>query len=437
VAGTDLTNYCLFQAKNNLVLNMNEYCARRAAGTPLNYSNPVDFPGTWDVSKATNLNNLFTCNQATAPPTNQESFCSAVTACATWDADIDGWDVSLVTSMDGTFDTGGGSRAMGFNTSLSSWNVAGVTSMKNMFKDSSSFYAYSNISSWNVAKVKNMEGMFYGTTLFDADISAWDVAKVTSMATMFQLSGFNQPLDVWNVAKTTKMNGMFEGSSFSKAINSWDVSNVDDMSRMFATTSTFDQNLYNWNTAKVTSMTEMFGSATSYNQPMSAWNTGKVASFKSMFSGATLFNQDISAWPSAWAAPPTTTTANGYHHMLYATALSDCNKRRMYETWLLKAGDRCDTLAAGWTACTPTTPGWSTTPGPAGIVDCYDNCFGGAQLGQTAESRITTCVDPQPTPATCWGNQFVNGVGKGAICNLSPPPSPPVSPPQPPFTPIG
>jgi len=90
--------------------------------------------GGWDVSKAKNMNNMFT----TAYDFNK---------------DIGGWDVSSVTNMNGMF-----WAAKSFNQDIVSWNVSKVTDMSNMFEGAESFNQ--KIDQWNISNISNMENIF-------------------------------------------------------------------------------------------------------------------------------------------------------------------------------------------------------------------------------------------------------------------------------------
>lgn len=88
----------------------------------------------WDVSKITDMSNLFK---------GRESF----------DEPIGNWDVSNVTNMNGMF-----AGASSFNQSIDSWNVSNVAVMRYMFAGASSFNQ--RICDWNVSNVTDMTGMF-------------------------------------------------------------------------------------------------------------------------------------------------------------------------------------------------------------------------------------------------------------------------------------
>ena len=84
------------------------------------------------------------------------------------------------------------------------WDVSGVTSMFEIFRNRITFNA--DLSAWDVAKVTNMEAMFYNTQSFNADLSAWDVRNVTDMRFMFfNTDAFNSDLSAWDVGNVTDM----------------------------------------------------------------------------------------------------------------------------------------------------------------------------------------------------------------------------------------
>lgn len=86
--------------------------------------------------------------------------------------DISDWDISNVTSMEGTFSEAGNTP------DISSWNVANVTNFQYCFKDNTTFNQ--DISGWNVSSAIDMMSMFNNAASFNQDLSGWDVDQVTS-----------------------------------------------------------------------------------------------------------------------------------------------------------------------------------------------------------------------------------------------------------------
>ena len=120
-----------------------------------------------------------------------------------FNADVTGWSVDDVTSMDSTFaDTA-------FAGDVSGWNTLGVTDMRRLFAGTP-FNA--DISAWVVSDVEDMSGMFDGAVNFDQDLSTWDVSQVTDMGSMFRGTAIDTSLD----------------------LTGWDISNVENFEFMLA-----------------------------------------------------------------------------------------------------------------------------------------------------------------------------------------------------------
>ncbi|GIS52563.1 MAG: hypothetical protein Ct9H90mP28_2790 [Paracoccaceae bacterium] len=251
--------------------------------------------GVWDVSKVTDMSNLFKNNTTfnenisgwtVSKVTNMNSmFYNA----QSFNQPL-GWDVSKVTNMYAMF-----FQASSFNQSLNSWNTGIVTNMQYMFQDATSFN--NNISGWDVSSVTLMNAMFKGATSFNRDISEWDVSSVINMREMFwNCQLFNQSLNDWVVSGVTDMTAMFYyANSFNQPLNSWVVSKVSYMTNMFDSTP-FNQSLNDWDVSKVSNMHGMFQTNTAFNGNISDWDISKVTNINYMFKNATAFNQDITRW---------------------------------------------------------------------------------------------------------------------------------------------
>ncbi len=299
---------------------------------------------SWNVSKVTNMNRLFS-GVGGGAVFNNGSITDDSANPITWGA-----STSNVTDMGLMFESQGN-----FNQDISSWNVSKVTSMTQMFTGCIIFNQ--DISSWDVSKVTDMSFMFSGANVFNQDISSWNVSKVTTMTNMFRTAtafnngsatndglhpltwtdpsgtslvqnmsdmfhtatAFNQRITSWNVSSVQNMNQMFNnapifnnGSITNDGLNAltWgaNTSNVTDMSAMFYNDfgSAFNQTITGWDVSKVTTMVNMFYGAAVFNNGSTTndglnaltWGvkTSNVTNMVQVFRGASAFNQDISGW---------------------------------------------------------------------------------------------------------------------------------------------
>jgi len=115
--------------------------------------------------------------------------------------------------------------ASSFNADLDKWNTSGVTSMKGMFQEAHTFNG--NVSTWDISQVTNMGDMFNGATSFDGDVSQWDTSNVMHMGSMFYgASMFNSDVSRWNTSHVTYFGSMFySASSFNQTL-CWNISNL-------------------------------------------------------------------------------------------------------------------------------------------------------------------------------------------------------------------
>ena len=110
----------------------------------------------WDVSKVTNMKNIF---HAKTPEFQQ------------FNADLSLWSVGRVTTFFATFQD-----AQSFNSDLSAWDTSQSTSLYNMFL--SCWVFNSDLSKWQTSKVKDMTSVFNSAFVFNSDLSGWDVQVI-------------------------------------------------------------------------------------------------------------------------------------------------------------------------------------------------------------------------------------------------------------------
>lgn len=188
---------------------------------------PLETNGSkWDVSKVTNMLNMF--NSATK-----------------FNVSINNWETTSLTNISGMFN-----NATIFNQDISTksidskirWDTSKVTTMAQTFRLATAFNNGGVPLNWNVSKVLYTNEMFNGATVFNQPLSSptWGTNIITNMGYMFQgAKAFNQPLTStnFNTDKVLYMTSMFNGaSSFNQSLGSWIVDKVESMGAMLSGT---------------------------------------------------------------------------------------------------------------------------------------------------------------------------------------------------------
>ncbi len=291
----------LFHKAKSFNQNISNWDVSNVTNMNLMFSGAEDFNqdiGSWDVSNVTNMHAMFgTTSRAHywCDTIEVDGPCYEVTftyhGAKNFNQDISSWNVANVTSMSSMF-----RDSTEFNQDISNWNVSNVTDLGFMFSGAESFNQ--DIGSWDVSNVTNMQSMFFAATAFNRNISSWNTSRVTNMESMFKAASvFNQNIGTWNVANVTDMNSMFENANvFNQSIGNWDVTKVTSMTSMFKGAEAFNHNLGDWDVSNVTTMKSMFEDAVAFNQVVESWNVSSVTSMLSMFKNARAFNQYIGSW---------------------------------------------------------------------------------------------------------------------------------------------
>jgi surface protein len=174
-----------------------------------------------------------------------------------------------------------------YNLDLSSvsdtLNLTGVTALNNLFDYCTSLTTVNNINSWDTSAVTSMQGMFANCSSFNQALS-FDTSAITTMNDMFTgCSVFNQSLS-FNTSAVTDMAGMFrDATAFNQNISSWNTGAVTNMEQMFRDAPAFNQNIGTWNIAKVVTFTNFMSgktdatfSTTNLNAIYNGWSTQAV-----------------------------------------------------------------------------------------------------------------------------------------------------------------
>jgi surface protein len=109
-------------------------------------------------------------------------------------------------------------------------NTSNVTDMSNLFMNTAIIIL--DINDWDVSSVTDMNGMFNGLifTNVNADLSNWDVSNVLDMSSMFVNTDYEtntiKGIENWDVSSVTNMSMMFSTSLYTPDLSNWNVSSV-------------------------------------------------------------------------------------------------------------------------------------------------------------------------------------------------------------------
>lgn len=104
--------------------------------------------------------------------------------------DISTWDVSRITDMANLFANVGWAQTDPFNDDLNAWDTSRVTNMARMFA-STNFNG--KISNWNVGKVTSVYQMFKSALAFNQNLCRWNCSLSSTANTAEMFTNTNCP----------------------------------------------------------------------------------------------------------------------------------------------------------------------------------------------------------------------------------------------------
>jgi len=338
---------------------------------------------SWDVSRVTNMENLFSGKVSFDADLNKwktgqvTTMKSAFALCKDFSGD-DGldWDTGNVVDMSFMF-----SATENFDADLNHWDTSSVTNMDAMFY-MSTFWGGADLNNWNTAKVTSFSTMFASTTSFDGKIQDWDTGSATSLNGMFKKAkafrGYKFDLNAWQTSNVQHMSDTFScpdtSCVFNGPIGKWDTSKVEKTTNLFLGASNFDQDINTWDVRRVKDMSSTFESATSFNQDLGLWEPNSALTMQNIFLKAITFKQNIDCWDMEQRFPRVVTR--------HAFRNSGLDKENNPPCWYAKEDCHCETTAT----TTGTTTGTSTPTNTA----------------TTATSTATSTPTTPTTPSTSF-----------------------------------
>jgi len=164
--------------------------------------------GSWATCGVTDFENLFAYGTLGYGYYDDDGYTSE-----TFNQNLNDWDLSLVTSLQSTFQS-----AETFNGRISNWDVSLVENFRQSFAHAEAFNQ--NISDWDVSSSSTFQAAFKGTGTFNGRISNWDVSLVENFNQSFwKATAFNQNISDWDVSSSSNFFYAFAyASSFNQCL---------------------------------------------------------------------------------------------------------------------------------------------------------------------------------------------------------------------------
>ena len=234
--------------------------------------------------------------------------------------DASGWDMSLVTDTQSTYNSAlfsGCTRLKTIDASdwicpgnmfwifynctaleelnCSGWYMTDVEKASNMFSNCAKL-KHVDASGWVCPN--DMSSIFIGcTSLETVDASGWMMNGVGKMDSLFSGCSSLQTLDLsgWDLSGVTSKTGLFTGCTQLQKIDASDWVCNSDMSGTFADLSKLAElDVTGWETNEVTDLSTMLQNCSSLTElDISGWELGNVANAENMLDGCTGLNKVV------------------------------------------------------------------------------------------------------------------------------------------------
>ena len=163
---------------------------------------------TWNVSKVTDMSNMFYCCDSLPSIDLKPNTCTAKDGSGQYTA----WNTASLKNTSGMFmDYGGENHAL-TTVNTTGWNTSKLEDTSYMFMECRGLTAVKGIESWNVSGLKDAHNMFQDCqSLQTINVSDWNTASLENTSVMFSSCHSLRSIDItkWDMSKVTKSNAMF------------------------------------------------------------------------------------------------------------------------------------------------------------------------------------------------------------------------------------
>ena len=163
---------------------------------------------TWNVSKVTDMSNMFYCCDSLPSIDLKPNTCTAKDGSGQYTA----WNTASLKNTSGMFmDYGGENHAL-TTVDTTGWDTSKLEDTSYMFMECRGLTAVKGIESWNVSSLKDAHNMFQDCqSLQTINVSNWNTASLENTSVMFGSCKALKSIDIskWDMSKVTKSNAMF------------------------------------------------------------------------------------------------------------------------------------------------------------------------------------------------------------------------------------
>lgn len=163
---------------------------------------------TWNVSKVTDMSNMFYCCDSLPSIDLKPNTCTAKDGSGQYTA----WNTASLKNTSGMFmDYGGENHAL-TTVDTTGWDTFKLEDTSYMFMECRGLTAVKGIESWNVSSLKDAHNMFQDCqSLQTINVSNWNTASLENTSVMFGSCKALKSIDIskWDMSKVTKSNAMF------------------------------------------------------------------------------------------------------------------------------------------------------------------------------------------------------------------------------------
>ena len=163
---------------------------------------------TWNVSKVTDMSNMFYCCDSLPSIDLRPNTCTAKDGSGTYTA----WNTASLKKTSRMFMDYGGPNHSLTTVDTTGWDTSKLEDASYMFMECRGLTEVKGIENWDVSSLKDAHNMFQDCqSLETINVANWNTASLENASVMFSSCHSLRSIDItrWDMSKVTKSNAMF------------------------------------------------------------------------------------------------------------------------------------------------------------------------------------------------------------------------------------